>query len=842
MTGWLFAGSRVDLEEPDRMHAWAHWLDLACVLLLLCQLPLWCLADATAALSNSSVAAVSDVALQVELEIPGDAVLLFSFDQELVTATSSAIDTPIRLQDESIVDGTWTLTARTAHTLELTRSGGSYLPPDTPVAIVIRDIANPAHAGQVALGSLLVSNDTEPSICDLTLPNVFITPGALWTTQVTMSPMLSGRMSTLSLAIAPAHSIPVGGSIVVSLPSIYGILSAAALSGIDRLDGQMTLVTGVPNELRLQRVNSTGTASSASQTLQLNVLNLLQPALEGPIGQTIRIDTLDSDDLLIDQGYWNASALRLSRAEVLVSTRELLVDEGNASAYIMMLSAPPEGASVTITIASAVTTAASTAKITVSPNRVVFTTANWSSSAVVQVACADDYVARQQSTVVLSHTIVETDEASAFGLVPSVAVRIQENDTPLMHISSRYASVIDGLRNDSYEIVLLSQPTASVQIDLQSSSWFVMPSPSSILFTTSAWNVSQAISVQSNESASSGSRSQWMQIVHHLSSDDPNYNGMDQSVVPQNHLTVYYEPLNTDACITQCRLGWFPYVNTTTGSAQCVACPLGFYCVGGCEAPIACVKGTASSVAFASSNTSCTSCSSGSYAPQAGMLTCLICPAGAACADASALFAPCPIGTFASANQVACLDCPAGTYNNQTFQSSCAACPTGYYCPQGTFTPIACAAKTFSIQNGSVPCEVCPAGYACTSLLASPTPCPTGTYALQGNATCTICPRGYACASTSESPHQCELGLYSADGAVSCRSCPQGFSCPHTTVDPVPCSLGTYSNSLNASSCRSCPAGYGCPDPSISPALCQAGTYSSQVIAPTHSLISFIVK
>lgn len=819
------------------MHAWTHWLDTVCVLLLLLQLPLWCSADATAALSNSTVAAVSDIALQVELEIPEDAVLLFSFAQELTTASSTAIQTPSLVQDESIVDGTWTVTTRTAHTMELTRSGGSYLPPDTPVAILIKGIVNPVHAGQVSLGSLLVSNDTVPSICDVNLPNVFISPGALWSTQVTLSPTVSGRMSMLSLSITPAHSIPVDGSIVVSLPSIYGILSTATLFGVDGLDGQMTLMTRDPNELRLQRVNSTGTATSVLQSLQLNISNVLQPTLEGPIGQTIRIDTRNSDDLLIDQGYLNASALWLSRAEVLISTRELLADEGNASAYTMTLTAPPKGLTVTISIASTATSV-STAAISFTPSQVVFTAANWSTPATVQVTCADDYVARQQSTVVLSHTIAETDEVSAFAPVASVVVRVQENDMPLMHISTRYASVIDGLRNDSYEIVLLSQPTASVRIDLQSNDWFVMPSPSSIVFTPSVWNVSQAISVQSNESMSlkSGSSSHWMQIVHHLSSDDPNYDGMDQSVVPQNHLTVYYEPLDMNACTTQCRPGWFPYVNATTGSAQCVSCPLGFYCVGGCEAPTACAKGTASSVAFASGNMSCTGCASGSYAAQTGMATCLICPAGAACANTSALYVPCPLGTFASANQVACLDCPAGTYNNQTFQSACRACPAGYYCPRGTSTPIACATGTFSIQSGSVPCGVCPAGYACTSSLSMSTPCPTGTYSLQGNATCTICPRGYACAITSEAPLRCELGTYSAEGAVSCRSCPQGFSCPNTTVDPVPCALGTYNNNLNASSCRSCPAGYGCSDPSASPILCPAGTYSIQV-ASTYALI-----
>lgn len=57
--------------------------------------------------------------------------------------------------------------------------------------------------------------------------------------------------------------------------------------------------------------------------------------------------------------------------------------------------------------------------------------------------------------------------------------------------------------------------------------------------------------------------------------------------------------------------------------------------------------------------------------------------------------------------------CPAGQYSLGS-STSCRACPAGYACANASAGPVACIPGTYSIGNQST-CTGCPAGYACPS-------------------------------------------------------------------------------------------------------------------------------
>jgi hypothetical protein len=86
-------------------------------------------------------------------------------------------------------------------------------------------------------------------------------------------------------------------------------------------------------------------------------------------------------------------------------------------------------------------------------------------------------------------------------------------------------------------------------------------------------------------------------------------------------------------------------------SSECTICPVGYYCLSGSIAPVACPAGTYSSrisvVALA----------------DGASRGCIACPAGYYCAN-SPTFEPvaCPAGSYSDASATSCTLCPVNTY------------------------------------------------------------------------------------------------------------------------------------------------------------------------------------
>ncbi|GMF37121.1 unnamed protein product [Phytophthora fragariaefolia] len=791
--------------------------------------------DATASASWGNATVLALPALEVLLttgddQLPVDALIKIQLATLFAVAQDATVDNAALSE---ALDGTWSVEVDTStNTFSVQRSGndGSAVDSGKQVRFKLTGVTNPSRAVRASVGSMEISSASGAFAHTMQLPTMDVKPGVIWNSKLTFSNLLSGRTSSLTIHMTLAHSVPNDGAIVVYLPYIYGSLAGMTLSSVVGLDGTFTIVVK-NNGIWIRRDVASGKDSAGMQDVSIVLDGLIHPLLEGPMGPTVLLQTLGSSTRIIDQDYVDTSDSFLSKAQVLISSMILRVVEGDPTGvkYTVSLSAPPyDSDAVIISIGDS----NSRAKLTFEPESVVFTASNWSSSANIAVFAQNDLIASgtatAESIVAVPNIISGGDNDGTFATAENVRVHISENDFPGVHISDRFLAVIESLRNDSYEVSLLSQPNSDVVVQLVPHNSFIEVLPDQVVFTTSSWNIAKVVNVVASTSAStvrvlSG-------ISHQIISADANYNAKNDDVFPQNEVLVYYEPFEVESCVEPCRAGWYPLSNIATGYSQCVECPLGHFCTGSCSAPVPCPKGTYSSTASAIDAITCQVCPSGSYAQSEGLSMCLICPAGASCTDPKASPQACSAGTYSIAGDIQCHECPAGTYSSETLQESCMQCPEGYYCPKGAVNPVACAPGTYSVNSGTAPCAKCPAGYACSDPTIGPVACVDGSYSLADSLTCSTCPSGHFCTLKTQSPQPCGSGYYSIEGSTSCIACPRGYACPSsTTSSPVACTFGSYSSIDGASACQTCPAGHSCVDANQSPVLCQLGSYSGQV-------------
>ena len=139
----------------------------------------------------------------------------------------------------------------------------------------------------------------------------------------------------------------------------------------------------------------------------------------------------------------------------------------------------------------------------------------------------------------------------------------------------------------------------------------------------------------------------------------------------------------------------------SSGYQMCSQCGALQFCPGTGIA-YTCRAGTYFSTQTAIDQSTCITCSSGTYSPAVGATQCTVCPAG----DTDNLFLSKPgfftfvvfiftdAGYISSTGASACTPCSKGSYQTGTGQSAC----------------ITCSAGTFSPSVGATQCTICPGG------------------------------------------------------------------------------------------------------------------------------------
>lgn len=192
--------------------------------------------------------------------------------------------------------------------------------------------------------------------------------------------------------------------------------------------------------------------------------------------------------------------------------------------YTVVLNTQPT-ADVTVTLNPG-------SQLTVSPTILTFTSQNWSTPQAATVAAVDDDTAEADPhTGVVSHTVSSADPVYNGIAAPSLTVSISDGDFAWVadELPDPFSVNEQGATSATYNIVLTSQPTATVTVSLTAPAGLTL-SVSSLTFTTANWDTPQAVTVTAvDDAVTQGYREP--AVSHTASSADPIYNGLQNDVV-----------------------------------------------------------------------------------------------------------------------------------------------------------------------------------------------------------------------------------------------------------------------------------------------------------------------
>ena len=186
-------------------------------------------------------------------------------------------------------------------------------------------------------------------------------------------------------------------------------------------------------------------------------------------------------------------------AGVTVSPTSLDVVEGASGTYEVVLTAEPT-ADVVVEIDGHTTGGDVTVDGSSAAVSLTFTTGTWNTAQTVTVAAVDDGVTEGEESVTLTHTVTDADSAAEYAGVTGASVTVTVTDPAGVTVSPTSLNITEGA-SDTYEVVLTSEPTADVvvEIDGHTTGGVVTVDGSSsvvaLTFTTGTWNTAQTVTV-----------------------------------------------------------------------------------------------------------------------------------------------------------------------------------------------------------------------------------------------------------------------------------------------------------------------------------------------------------
>ncbi len=200
--------------------------------------------------------------------------------------------------------------------------------------------------------------------------------------------------------------------------------------------------------------------------------------------------------------------------------------EGGATDSFTIVPSENPFSSITITLSTST-------EYTLSSTTLNFTMTDWSTPQEVTVTAIDDEDIEGNQTVYVSSSMSSFSFKYANTILSPIPLTIIDNDalTPGVTLTESSGSTVlsEAGTTDSYTLVLNTVPTSNVAIALSSDSDSTL-STSSIVFTTSNWNVPQTITVTAVDDAiAEGSHAST--ISHVATSIDGNYDGVAISSV-----------------------------------------------------------------------------------------------------------------------------------------------------------------------------------------------------------------------------------------------------------------------------------------------------------------------
>ncbi len=198
-------------------------------------------------------------------------------------------------------------------------------------------------------------------------------------------------------------------------------------------------------------------------------------------------------------------------------------EAGGSEDFTIALNSQPV-ANVTIPL-----TSSNSGEGSLSVSSVTFTAANWNTPQTVTVTGVDDFIDDGDMAFNVVTGAATSSDASYSGMnAADVSLTNTDNDTAGVTVTPTTGLVTTEAGGaDSFSVVLNSQPTANVLIDLSSSNTGEgVPSTSRLTFTAANWNVPQVVTVTGVDDAVDDDDIAYSIVTAAASSADANYNGM----------------------------------------------------------------------------------------------------------------------------------------------------------------------------------------------------------------------------------------------------------------------------------------------------------------------------
>ena len=176
-------------------------------------------------------------------------------------------------------------------------------------------------------------------------------------------------------------------------------------------------------------------------------------------------------------------------------------------------------------------------QVEVAPAMLTFTHENWYVPQTVTVTAIDDQVDEGIHNATLTHSVSSNNvdfngggfSSAGTPFTPGVNVTatITDNNMATVVLSASSVEVIEGGANATYDMKLATEPIADVTITVAGNTQ-VVGVPSSLTFTSSNWNTTQAVTVMAvddalSENAYDGKHAGGV-LTHSAASADENYN------------------------------------------------------------------------------------------------------------------------------------------------------------------------------------------------------------------------------------------------------------------------------------------------------------------------------
>jgi hypothetical protein len=268
------------------------------------------------------------------------------------------------------------------------------------------------------------------------------------------------------------------------------------------------------------------------------------PGYNGLVVSNVSVTNIDNDTA----GVTVTAASNLTTAEGVV---------GHSNTFSIVLNSEPTQ-DVTISLSSS-----DLSEGTVAPAIVTFTAINWNAPRIITVTGVDDFVADGDQPYTIQTSAAVSGDPNYSGLVVAdVAITNIDNDSAGVTIAPTVGLITTEAGGTAkFTIVLNSQPTANVSINLSSSDLSEgTVAPGSVTFTPSNWSAPQTVTVTGVDDLVTDGDQPFTVVTSAASSGDPGYH---RRPVPD----VSVANIDNDAA----GVIIFPSTGLTTGEAGGVA-------------------------------------------------------------------------------------------------------------------------------------------------------------------------------------------------------------------------------------------------------------------------------